>query len=457
MGMFLNSIEPYDKYKTITKGLYFVDKTELLEELIPALEQEQRFFCITRPRRFGKTVMANMIASFFEKSEGGSDVFDRLKISEYPKYKEHLNKHDVVYIDFSEMPKECDSYKKYISRIEEGIYYDLREKYSDLYLKQEDAIWDIFSKIFNETKKKFIFVMDEWDAVFHMSFMTEKNREDYLLFLKLLLKGQSYVELAYMTGVLPIAKYSDGSELNMFLEYNMATRIRFSEYFGFSDEEVDKLYEKYLQNTKKPQIDREGLREWYDGYHFSGHADGLYNPFSLLNALKSREFGSYWFETGTPTFLVELLLRSHYDLYRLTEELATADSLSGIDTMETNPVPILYQSGYLTVKGYDKRFRTYTLGFPNREVEEGFIKFLLPFYSATSKADSAFEIVNFVHEVENGKIDAFMRRLQSFFSDTPYELVRDLELHYQNVLFVHRIQIVGLLYTGKISHFGRTY
>ena len=91
MGMFLNSIEPYDKYKTITKGLYFVDKTELLEELIPALEQEQRFFCITRPRRFGKTVMANMIASFFEKSEGGSDIFDRLKISEYPKYKEQIN------------------------------------------------------------------------------------------------------------------------------------------------------------------------------------------------------------------------------------------------------------------------------------------------------------------------------------------------------------------------------
>ena len=98
MGMFLNSIEPYDKYKTITKGLYFVDKTELLEELIPALEQEQRFFCITRPRRFGKTVMANMIASFFEKSEGGSDIFDRLKISEYPKYKEHLNKQNVISI-----------------------------------------------------------------------------------------------------------------------------------------------------------------------------------------------------------------------------------------------------------------------------------------------------------------------------------------------------------------------
>ena len=297
MGMFLNSIEPYDKYKTITKGLYFVDKTELLEELIPALEQEQRFFCITRPRRFGKTVMANMIASFFEKSEGGSDIFDRLKISEYPKYKEHLNKHDVVYIDFSEMPKECDSYKKYISRIEEGIYYDLREKYSDLYLKREDAIWDIFSKIFNETKKKFIFVMDEWDAVFHMSFMTEKNREDYLLFLKLLLKGQSYVELAYMTGVLPIAKYSSGSELNMFLEYDMATKIKYSEYFGFSDEEVDMLYQRYLEKTKKPQITRESLREWYDGYHTAA-GERLYNPRSVVCALTDNQLLNYWVSSG---------------------------------------------------------------------------------------------------------------------------------------------------------------
>ena len=118
MGMFLNSIEPYDKYKTITKGLYFVDKTELLEELIPALEQEQRFFCITRPRRFGKTVMANMIASFFEKSEGGSDIFDRLKISEYPKYKEHLNKYNVINISFNEIPDNMKTYDEYINNIE---------------------------------------------------------------------------------------------------------------------------------------------------------------------------------------------------------------------------------------------------------------------------------------------------------------------------------------------------
>ena len=139
--------------------------------------------------------------------------------------------------------------------------------------------------------------MDEWDAVFHMSFINEKDRENYLLFLKLLLKGQSYVELAYMTGVLPIAKYSDGSELNMFLEYNMATRVRFSEYFGFSDEEVDKLYERYLKNTKNPQITRESIREWYDGYHTAA-GERLYNPRSVVCALTDNQLSNYWVSSG---------------------------------------------------------------------------------------------------------------------------------------------------------------
>ena len=180
----------------------------------------------------------------------------------------------------------------------------------------------------------------------------------------------------------------------------------------------------------------EKLKTWYDGYHFSKSKEGLYNPFSVLNVMKSKEFGSYWFETGTPTFLVELLKRTHYNLHRLTHELAMADTLSGIDNMETNPIALLYQSGYLTIKDYDSRFNTYTLGFPNMEVEEGFVRFLLPYYTHMQISDSTFEIINFVKEVEEGNIDGFMHRLQSFFSDTPYELVRDLELHYQNVLFI---------------------
>ena len=155
-----------------------------------------------------------------------------------------------------------------------------------------------------------------------------------------------------------------------------------------------------------------------------------------MNTFAKRAFGSYWFETGTPTFLVEVLKRNHYDLHRLTEEMATADSLSGIDSMERDPVPLLYQSGYLTIKGYDKRFRSYLLGFPNKEVEEGFTQFLLPFYANLQKSNSIFMISHFVREVESGDVDGFLRRLQSFFADTPYELAQDLELHYENVLFI---------------------
>ena len=296
MGQFLNNKEPYDKFKTVMNGTYFVDKSEILEELIPALQQEQRFFCITRPRRFGKTVMANMIAAFFE-STGEPSLFEHLHIAEYAGYKEQAGKHDVIYIDFSEMPRECQNYQEYIDRVQNGLVRDIQEAYPELVIENNAAVWDILSLVFNQTGHKFIFVIDEWDAVFHSSFITEKDKKDYLLFLKLLLKGQSYVELAYMTGVLPIAKYSDGSELNMFLEYNMATRVRFSEYFGFSDEEVDMLYQRYLEKTKKPQITRESLREWYDGYHTAA-GERLYNPRSVVCALTDNQLSNYWVSSG---------------------------------------------------------------------------------------------------------------------------------------------------------------
>ena len=296
MGQYLNSKEPYDRYKTVMKGPYFVDKTEILEELIPALEQEQRLFCITRPRRFGKTVMANMIAAFFSNT-GEPSLFENLSAAKQEQYRKHVGQHDVIYIDFSEMPRECHAYQDYITRIQDGLVRDIQEAYPELKIEKSAAVWDILSLVFDKTGHKFIFVMDEWDAVFHMSFITERDRENYLLFLKLLLKGKSYVELAYMTGVLPISKYSDGSELNMFLEYNMATRVRFSEYFGFTDEEVDTLYQRYLSRTKKPQITRESLREWYDGYHTAA-GERLYNPRSVVCALTDNQLSNYWVSSG---------------------------------------------------------------------------------------------------------------------------------------------------------------
>ena len=178
------------------------------------------------------------------------------------------------------------------------------------------------------------------------------------------------------------------------------------------------------------------LKAYYDGYHFTHHSIGMYNPFSLLNAFKYKEFGSYWFETGTPTYLVKLLKKHHYDLERMAHEETDSQVLNSIDSESTNPIPVIYQSGYLTIKGYDEEFGMYRLGFPNREVEEGFVRFLLPFYANVNKVESPFEIQKFVREVRSGDYDSFFRRLQSFFADTTYEVIRDQELHYENVLFI---------------------
>ena len=161
------------------------------------------------------------------------------------------------------------------------------------------------------------------------------------------------------------------------------------------------------------------------------------------------KFGNYWFETGTPTYLVELLKRNHYNLERMAHEETDADVLNCIYG-DNEPIPVIFQSGYLTIKGYDKRFGLYRLGFPHREVEEGFIRFLMPFYTRFNQLEAPFEIQKFVREIEMGQPNAFFKRLQSFFADTPYELVKDLELHYQNVLFIV-FKLVGF-YTQEEYH-----
>ena len=198
------------------------------------------------------------------------------------------------------------------------------------------------------------------------------------------------------------------------------------------------------------------LKECYDGYHFVENSIGMYNPFSLLNTFARRKFGDYWFETGRPSYLVELLKHTHYDLYEMANTETDVDVLNSIDSASINPVPVIYQSGYLTIKDYDPEFGIYRLGFPNREVEEGFVKYLLPFYTSVSAPKTPFEIGQFVREIRSGDYDAFFRRLQSFFADTPYEVIagqkpeRDTELHYRNVLFIV-FKLVGL-YTQVEYH-----
>ena len=298
MGFYLNSAAPYFLYKSEVSSPYFVDKSQLLEELFPFVEQGNKHVCITRPRRFGKTVMANMIGAFFEKGIDSHEAFDLLKISGSDFYQRHINQYDVIYIDFSKMPNECNSYSMYISRIEKKLKKDLTKAFPDSEIDIEDSLWDILDQIFIDYDgQKFIFVMDEWDNIFHRDFVTENDKKSFLLFLSNLLKDHAYVAMSYMTGILPISKYSSGSELNMFMEFKMTSMEVFGEYFGFTDEEVDNLYEKYLHLCKTPQVSRERLREWYDGY-FTVSGKRLYNPRSVVMALRFNQISNYWTSSG---------------------------------------------------------------------------------------------------------------------------------------------------------------
>lgn len=216
---------------------------------------------------------------------------------------------------------------------------------------------------------------------------------------------------------------------------------RYADICGITENEIHANLEEELHtlaSTQKMTYDEvcEELEKRYDGYHFVPDSVGIYNPFSLLNTFAKMELGNYWFETGTPTYLVELLKHTDYNLYKMAHTETDADVLNSIDASSYNPIPVIYQSGYLTIKDYDKEFKLYKLGFPNKEVEEGFMRFLIPYYTSVNAVDSGFEIQRFVKEIRNGEIDAFLCRLQSFFADTPYELIRDLEVHYQNVLFI---------------------
>lgn len=298
MGRYLNSSTSYVLYKGQTEQSYFVDKSQMLSELFPFLDSGNTHICITRPRRFGKTVMANMITAFLGKKQDSDSIFKSLKISQNDLYNKYRNQYNVISIDFSKMPRDCDSYTDYIDRIETNLIRDLRKEYPQIEIYEDDSAADVLETIFEECdQQRFVFVLDEWDFIFHKDFVTEENKKQYVLFLSNLLKDRSYVQLTYMTGILPIAKYSSGSELNMFWEYTMASEAKYNEYFGFTDSEVDQLYEKYTRNTREIHISREDLKEWYDGYTTKS-GERMYNPRSVVLALTNNNIGNYWTSSG---------------------------------------------------------------------------------------------------------------------------------------------------------------
>lgn len=310
MGFYLNNHEPFSMYQEMVKNPYFVDKTAMINEIIPHIGITEKYICITRPRRFGKSVAASMLGAFFSKACDSKEMFDRLEISHSREYGEHINRYNVVYIDFSAAGS-FDTYDQYISEIQTALKGDLKREYPDITFRVKAPVFEDFKWINLETGDKFIFILDEWDMIFHEASVCQKDKAEYLNFLRLLLKGRAYVALAYMTGILPIAKYSSGSELNMFLEYTMASEKAFDDCFGFTEREVDNLFEQYKKNGRGDRITRQGLKEWYDGYHTCS-GERMYNPRSVVAALTNDNLGNYWTSSG-PYDEIYFYIRNNID------------------------------------------------------------------------------------------------------------------------------------------------
>jgi hypothetical protein len=203
-----------------------------------------------------------------------------------------------------------------------------------------------------------------------------------------------------------------------------------STYF---DESIASFAAHHQQTKEEVYVE---LRRRYDGYHFAPGSTGMYNPFSVLLTLSEGKYGSYWFATGTPTYLVELLKKNNFKLDDLSHLEVTQDDLDSIHRADINPIPVLFQSGYLTIKEYDNRFKLYILDYPNEEVRQGFVKFLLPYYVYCQQSQQATLVSKFVMSLERGDAHRFMQLMQSLLADTPYELIRELENHYQNVMYI---------------------
>ncbi len=413
----------------------YVDKTELIYRLISL----GCYYFLSRPRRFGKSLMISTIKAIFE---GKRELFEGLAIASKPDFK--WEKHPVLHLDLNtqqyDAPEKLENVLNTTLSEWESIY-GASATAKDFGPRFEGVIRHAYEK----TGKRVVILVDEYDKPMLQAIGNAELQKAYRATLKgfygALKSMDGSIRFAMMTGVTKFGKVSVFSDLNNLQDISM-----YSDYYdicGITEKELSTIFVPEIQqmavrNDMTETECLEKLKHKYDGYHFDEDSPGIYNPFSILNAFAQKKFGSYWFETGTPSYLVYLLQKHDWNLEEMSHVKVSADLLNSIDADSTNPIPVIYQSGYLTIKGYDPRFKTYTLGFPNAEVEEGFMKYLLPCYIHINKTDDVtpFQIDNFVVDVESGNTDLFIKRLRSLFADTPYELIKNLENHYQNVIWL---------------------
>ena len=362
MGIYLN---PKNKsfHDSIRSEIY-VDKTELIAYTNKCINTREKFICVSRPRRFGKSMALEMLAAYYSRGCDSADLFQGLKIEKSKSFSENLNKYEVIYLNMQRFLSRAKK-QNMTSYLEQVVIAEIREVYGKLFPEQETDLAAALEQIYIKTEREFIFLIDEWDCIMREKQASEELQKNYLDFLRNLLKDQPFVALAYMTGILPVKKYGSHSALNMFLEYSMTDQYVFEEYTGFTETEVKNLCRQF-------DMDFSQTSSWYDGYKFTNFQH-IYNPKSVVEAMRRRKFSNYW--TSTETYKA-LKVYMDMDFNGLREKIVhmlgggfvKVNTLSFQNDMQTfktvdDVLTLLIHLGYL---GYDSE--TKEAFIPNKEI-----------------------------------------------------------------------------------------
>ena len=407
--------------KIILENYLYVDKTDLIYKLI----EGSPYYFLSRPRRFGKSLFLSTLEAFFlgkkELFRGLSiDRHDDIEWKEYP----------VFHLDFN-----VQNYAQDEESLDQILDNSLR-KWEKLYdvTYNKDSYSLRFARViqaaYEKTGCQVVILIDEYDRPLMQNInngsLQDLFRNTLKGFFGVLKSCDQYIKFGFLTGVTKFGRVSVFSDLNnlqdltMEPDFNAICGITESEMLTYMRPGIEQLAEKLRLGFKETCV---MLKSNYDGYRFSEEeTEGIYNPYSLLNVLKSRRFTDYWFMTGTPTLLIDLLRNSRVDIADLEGATRTEIELSGIDTMRLDPVPLLFQTGYLTIKGTfrDGRRTKYRLGFPNEEVESGFMDALLPYYVNTDDFDEDFNISSVIDALRENRVDDFMEMMKSLMAGVPY-------------------------------------
>lgn len=289
MGVCLNPDN--EKFYQAVNSEIYVDKSNLIAYTNQIMRTNQKYMCISRPRRFGKSVAAAMLAAYYSRGCDSKEMFQNLKIAENENFLKHLNQYDVIMLNMQEFLSKSDSVKEMLERLEKFAMRDIKQEYPEIDYFDDTDLVQSMQDVYQKTRRPFIVIIDEWDCIFREYRERKEEQDRYLDFLRDFFKDREYIYLAYMTGILPIKKYGTHSALNMFNEFSMTNPRQLTEFVGFTEKEVVKLCEKYGRSLEE-------IKEWYDGYRFETEPS-VYSPRSVVEAVLSGVCDTYWNQTET--------------------------------------------------------------------------------------------------------------------------------------------------------------